>query len=107
MALRSMSPVAMCGILNSPARRLACVPFPAAGGPKMSRRLDIPRSPCLSLGSHRAPRPAAAADARPLGSGEAFVVPGDEVGLDLLHGVQGHADHDHEAGAAEAEGHAQ
>ena len=47
----------------------------------------------------------APADARPAGAGEALVVARDEVGLDLLHGVERHADHDQEAGAAEVERH--
>ena len=49
----------------------------------------------------------AAADARAARTGEALVVAGDEVPLDLLHGVEGHADHDEERRAAEVEGHAE
>src|SRR5678815_1828611 len=46
-----------------------------------------------------------AADARSLGTGEALVVAGDEVRLDLLDGIERDADHDEEAGAAEVERH--
>ena len=46
----------------------------------------------------------AAAQAGATRTGEALVVPGDEVRLDLLHGVEGHADDDEQRGAAEVEG---
>ena len=47
----------------------------------------------------------AAANARTLGSGEAFVVARDEVRLDLLHGVERDTDDDQQAGTTEAERH--
>src|SRR5688572_27679174 len=46
-----------------------------------------------------------AADAWSLGAGEALVVAGDEMALDLVHGVECDTDDDQEAGAAERERH--
>jgi hypothetical protein len=37
-AARSMSPVEICGTPSATESRLACVPFPAPGGPNMISR---------------------------------------------------------------------
>jgi hypothetical protein len=48
--------------------------------------------------------PAAATNPWTLGTGEAFIVPRDEMRFDLLHGIQCNANDDHQTGTAEAEG---
>src|SRR5688572_10316145 len=91
-ASRSISPVAICGTPHSCARFLACVPLPAPGGPrKITRTASGP------------PREGAGTRLRPLE--EALVVAHEQMRLHLPHGVQGHADHDQQAGAAEVERH--
>src|SRR5258708_4622290 len=104
MAPRRMSPVPMCGMRNTAERRCACVPLPTPGGPKKRR---FSPNACLRADGAGPPRPAppTAADARSARAGESFVVPRDEMRLDLLDGVERDADDDHEARAAEVEGH--
>src|SRR5689334_5210426 len=107
MAARSMSPVAMCGILKTAERRTACVPFPAPGGPNSRRfSLKLPgrRSGSSAADGARAPCPSAP-DARSARSGEPLIVARDEVGFDLLDGIERDTHDDHEAGAAEVERH--
>src|SRR3954449_7124625 len=77
---RKMSPVEMAGILKCSATNFAWVPLPAPGGPMISRRM---RSVSLAQ--------------------ESFVVALLELALDLLHGVERHADHDEDRRAAERE----
>src|SRR5436190_17709845 len=102
MAARSMSPVAMCGILKTAERRTACVPLPAPGGPN-SRRFSLNLA---SDGTRAATAASAApADARSARSGEPLVVAGDEVGFNLLDGIERDTNDDHESGAAELERH--
>src|SRR4029079_1561338 len=76
---RKMSPVEIAGILKCSATNFAWVPLPAPGGPMISRRI------WSSLAE------------------EPFVVPLLELALDLLHGVEGHADHDEDRRASERE----
>src|SRR3712207_4854054 len=76
---RKMSPVEMAGMPNRPARRLACVPFPAPGGPNSTSLMSTTSSQ------------------------EPFVVPLLELRLDLLHRFESHADDDKDRGAAEGE----
>src|SRR6266540_5967352 len=59
--------------------------------------------PAASRVGDLARREAATADAGAAGAGEALVVAGDEMPLDLLHGVERHADHDQERRPAEVE----
>ena len=60
IAARSMSPVAMCGILKTADSRTACVPFPAPGGPN-NRRFSLkfyrPLLRLLSVPTAPVPRP--------------------------------------------------
>src|SRR5512143_454879 len=79
-ASRRMSPVEMCGTPWRAASCLACVPFPLPGGPM---KMSFTTSSLLS---------SAAADAPALH--EAVVVPHDQLRLDLLDRVHGHADDD-------------
>jgi len=70
-------------------------------------RIDTHLSP-RSLPANGCRRPtAAAADARTLGAGEAFIVSCDEVLLDLLNSIQRDTDNDHQPRSPEAEGDAQ
>src|SRR6267143_5565092 len=109
-ALRRMSPVESWGIPNRAVSRLAWVPFPAPGGP---RRMTFTRPsrplPSRAKGhgsrSRRSSDVAAAADAGAARPGEALVVARDQVALDLLHRIEGDADHDQQRGAAELERH--
>src|SRR5436190_13372471 len=107
IAARSMSPVAMCGILKTPERRTACVPLPAPGGPN-SRRFSLNfAGRCSGSSAADGARPASPAptDARAAWSGEPLIVAGDEVGFDLLNGIERDTNDDHESGAAEVERH--
>src|SRR4030095_13073065 len=89
-----MSPVEIWGTLSHSARRAACVPFPAPGGPrKMMRAFGAPAPWAL----------AAATDPAPSLSAEAVVVAHDELRLDLGHGVHCHPHHDEERGPTEVE----
>ncbi len=90
-ASRSMSPVEICGMPHFSQRTLACVPLPAAGGPRRIKRalVFLSVTATSNTGTSR--------------SGQAFVVAGDEVGLNLADGVERDADDDHDRGAAEAE----
>src|SRR5688500_10786573 len=86
-ASRRMSPVETLGIPCSRAKRSACVPFPAPGGPSITR--------------FKATLAAPSPDPRLLH--EPVVMPHDQLRLDLIDGVHGHADHDQERRAAEVE----
>src|SRR2546423_3974575 len=93
-AARRMSPVVILGSLRRSARILPWVPLPDPGAPR--RRTN--------KGS--APEPHAAATASASAAPhEAVVVPQQEVLLHLLDRVEGHADHDQQGRAAEAERH--
>src|SRR4051794_12553400 len=80
---RSMSPVARYGRSKSRRRRSAWVPLPAPGGPMRMRFSSAMKGENLLQ--------------------EAFVVPHHELRLELLHGVERHADHDEDRRAAEEE----
>src|SRR5437667_836200 len=95
MASRSMSPVETRGTLPHAARRAAWVPLPAPGGPRKITR---------SRGAGRTSGLASTTDPPALaGAAEAVVVPHDELGLDLGHGVHGHPHDDEQRRAAEVE----
>src|SRR6185312_16162735 len=95
MASRSMSPVEMRGMLPHAASRAAWVPLPAPGGPrKITRRRGAGRTSGLASTTNP-PAPAGAA--------EAVVVPHDELGLDLGHGVHGDTHDDQQRRAPEVE----
>src|SRR5579875_1727288 len=79
-ASRNMSPVEMCGSPWRVRKISAWVPFPAPGGPMKISRIEDP-----SL--H-----------------EALVVPHQDVGLDLLHGLEGDPDDDEEGRPRQVEG---
>src|SRR5687768_7593968 len=101
MASRSMSPVEILGIFRWEARRRACVPFPAPGGPRKITRgppvteSEVPGA-ALWLTTTTDP-PALARTAEPV------VVAHDQLRLHLGHGVHGHAHDDEQGGAAEVE----
>src|SRR3954451_18387089 len=84
-AARSMSPVDRYRRGKSWRRRLAWVPFPAPGGPSRMRFSSD-------------------TDPRDYLFQEAFVVAHHQLRLELLHRVQGHADHDQDRRPAEVEG---
>src|SRR3954470_23992119 len=77
---RKMSPVEILGIPRCAEMNWACVPFPAPGGPTRTRRITAP----------------------PLAE-EALVVAQHQLALDLLRGVETHADEDEHGRAAERE----
>src|SRR5689334_6262277 len=79
MFARKMSPVDTAGIPKRAASRLACVPFPAPGGPNRTSLMEL------------------------LSSQEPFVVPLLELRLDLFHGLQSDPDDDEDRRAAEGE----
>src|SRR5690348_6096684 len=86
---RIMSPVETCGMPITWASRIACVPFPAPGGP--NRMMSMLAAPPTNPGA--------------LGPGEALVVPRDQVRFDLLNEIERDAHDDHDRGAAEVERH--
>src|SRR5919107_4311791 len=86
-----MSPVETAGTPKWVATTLACVPLPAPGGPMRIRRTPPP--------PRRRRRPAD----RSASPEEPLVVALLELALDLLHRVEGDADHDEDRGAAERE----
>src|SRR5271169_855700 len=92
MASLNMSPVATRTIARSVARRAACVPFPAPGGPRKMIR-HTPEGARCSTPATNPPSLARAA--------EAIVVPHDQLRLDLRYRVHGHAHHDQQGGTAE------
>src|SRR5438128_1179554 len=95
IASRSMSPVEIRGTLAHSARRAACVPLPAPGGPRKMTR---------SRGAGRISGLASTTDPPALaGAAEAVVVPHDELGLDLGHRVHGYAHDDQQRRAPEVE----
>src|SRR3954464_9065071 len=103
MAARSMSPGAVCGILNTADNRTAWVPFPAPGGPNNNRfSLNARLSHALAADRARTPSPTTA-DARSAWSGEPLIVTRDEVRFDLLDGIERDTNDDHESGSAEVE----
>src|SRR2546422_1369079 len=95
MASRSMSPVEIRGTFPHAARRAAWVPLPAPGGP---RKITRSRSAGRTSGLASTTDPPALA-----GAAEAVVVPHDELGLDLGHGVHGHPHDDEQRRAPEVE----
>src|SRR3954471_17388791 len=78
IASRSMSPVAMCGIPASAEMRLAWVPLPAPGGPRMT--MSSAKVALLQ---------------------ESLVVAHHHLRLHLAHGVERDAHHDEDRGATE------
>src|SRR5580658_3726106 len=99
-AARSMSPVDTWGIPHLPQMTLAWVPFPAPGGPTNTSLIAIP----LRVKRTRSYVPPSANPGH-LSSptGEALVVPRDEVRFDLAHRIERHADDDHHRGPAPSE----
>src|SRR4051794_1810728 len=100
-ALRSMSPVATYARGKSSWRRSAWVPLPAPGGPsRMRLSSDIDRKgsrrPALAVGEAGRAR-------APYLLQEALVVAHHQLGLELLHRVEGHAHDDEQRGPAEEE----
>src|SRR5688500_2783813 len=91
-----MSPVDSCTMPRSRSSLLACVPFPAPGGP--SKMMFMPSAPPNYI---RASAPAAALQLRLLD--EVAILMGDEMALDLGHRVHRHVDDDEQAGAAKIE----
>src|SRR6266508_4053747 len=85
---RKMSPVATSAQPKCSAMRTAWVPLPAPGGPISTTRKArlLPVRPCASWSTQ-----------------EPFVVPHQQLRLDLLHGLQAHADGDQDGGVAEGE----
>src|SRR6266446_7543205 len=86
-AARRRSPDARIGTPSARPRIGAWVPFPAPGAPRRTttvigdRRLGMPRSP-----------------------DEPLVIPHEQLGLDLLHGLDNDADDDEEARSAKGDG---
>src|SRR6187401_3223718 len=78
---RKMSPVEIAGILKCSATCFAWVPFPAPGGPMISKRIV-----CTASSAQ-----------------ESFVVALLKLALDLLHRVECDAHHDEDRGAAKRE----
>src|SRR5205807_3879652 len=72
---RRMSPVEIWGMPYSRVRKSACVPLPLPGGPNSNRFTAS--------------------------SDEAAVLAHDQLGFELLHGVERDADHDQDGGAPE------
>src|SRR5919107_1457739 len=88
---RKMSPVEIAGTPKWVATTLAWVPLPAPGGPMRIRRTPPP------------PRRDRRQADRPASTEEPLVIALLQLALDLLHGVEGDADHDQQRGAAEGE----
>src|SRR3954468_8718241 len=100
---RRISPVEIFSRPRSRANRVACVPFPAPGGPIMMTFRPIR---FLALSTWKAPKPCLSAP--PADAGllhEAVVVPHDELRFHLLNGVHRHAHHDEQRRAAKVERH--
>src|SRR6185295_11176302 len=91
MASLSMSPVEIFGTPRCPARRAACVPLPAPGGPRKMTRPPIAGSG-RGLASATNPSPLAR-------TAEALVMAHDELRLHLGHRVHRHPDDDEEGGS--------
>src|SRR6185369_606761 len=88
-----MSPVEMCAIAESSARRLACVPLPAPGAPRNTARART----WVPIGLAAAPPPAGGA---PGLLHEALVVAHHQHGVELLDQIERDADDDQDRGAA-------
>src|SRR5512139_667750 len=87
-ASRSMSPVEIWGMENSPVSFFACVPFPAPGGPRRMIPIIVLSPPSLHLSLFQEP----------------LVMAGDQVRFDLLDRVHCDSDDDQEARPTEIEG---
>src|ERR1700712_1616198 len=100
-AARRMLPVAKYGRPKSCVIRSAWVPWPAPGGPTRMRFSSDTGALAASLrtGASRPPVPGRSG----ILLEEAFVVAHHQLGLELLHGVEGHADDDQQRGSAELE----
>src|SRR4051812_30107098 len=100
-ASRRMLPVAKYGRPKSCVRRSAWVPLPAPGGPIRIRFSSDTGALAASFrtGASRPPVPGRSG----ILLQEAFVVAHHQLGLELLHGVEGHADDDQQRGSAEVE----
>src|SRR4029077_1338788 len=111
-ASRSISPVEIFGIPLACASRSACVPFPAPGGPSITRFNDIVESSAdlqvrcradLQVGTTTCLR---SSPTNPRLLHEPVVVPHDQLALDLLHRVHRDADDNQERRATEVKQHA-
>src|ERR1700676_2288616 len=91
-AARSMSPVARCTRPCVCSSRFACVPLPAPGGPS--------RIKFIGSGSSRKSSPAAP---QLCPFDQPLVLVGEQVRVNLRHGIHRDADDDQEAGPAEIE----
>src|ERR1700752_3579171 len=103
---RSMSPVDKCGTPKCLASTLACVPFPAPGGPrKITARsncsTDLPSAVATLVFINLPPA------AQPALPRKTFVIPHGQLCFQLLHGVHGHANDDQQRRAAQIKLHAQ
>src|SRR5262249_45554109 len=83
----------------------ACVPLPEPAAPRNPRFIAPPGAGLTVVipVRLRSGTGAAAADAGAAGAGEALVVAGDEMALDLLNCIEGHAHHDEQSRTAEEE----
>src|SRR5579864_1387104 len=97
---RSMSPVEICGTPNASRNKFACVPLPEPGAPNMIRHIRLIDGTAASNAASSSADPARA-------GGEALVMPHDQLGLDLVHGIHGHTHHDQQAGTTKVKIHAQ
>src|SRR6202011_2770316 len=91
-----MSPVAMCGMPNRVRSMFAWVPFPLPGAPYSNRFIERPH-PETASGF----RPPHTVGREIYSSDEAAVLAHDQLRLQLLHGVESHADHDQDGRAPE------
>src|SRR5579862_3183028 len=96
---RSMSPVEMWATPRDCRRSLAWVPFPEPGGPNIMRH-SLERGGAIGwargLSDTASPPPYPARPRR-----KSFIVAHDQLRLDLVDGVHGHAHHNQQRGAAE------
>src|SRR6202522_3806953 len=100
-ASRNMSPVERCGRFSSFEIRLACVPFPAPGGPR-----KISASFAVTFSGDRFTLLAATATHSALAH-ETVVIPHHQLRFQLLHRIHRHADHDQQRRAPEIKLHVQ
>src|SRR2546425_5582203 len=101
MAARMRSPVVILGSPSRSARILPCVPLPEPGAPRM--RMNTGKGKREGWRRGLLLLPTAELDAAFLH--EAVIVPEQQVLLDLLDGVEGHADDDEEGCPTAAGGH--